>query len=85
MQRPESVKTRGSTAAAELERQRSSKRKKTTERGENGRPRSCLFIREGRLRRREKRGGQTSLSSGPDASVFGRVSKGKDPLEDMTE
>ena len=29
---------------------RGSKRKKTTERGKNGRPRSCLFIREGRLR-----------------------------------
>ena len=28
---------------------------------------------------------KTLLSSGPDASILGMVSKGKDPLEDMTE
>ena len=52
MQRPELVKTRSATAAAaELERQRSSERKKTTGRRRMGRPRSCLFIRKGKLRR----------------------------------
>ena len=49
MQRPELVRTRRSAtaAAAELERQRSSKRKETTGRRRMGRPRSRLFIREG--------------------------------------
>ena len=49
MQRPELVRMRRSAtaAAAELERQRDSERKKTTEGGEWGRPRSCLFIRKG--------------------------------------
>ena len=53
MQRPELVKTRSAAAAAaaELERQRSSERKKTTGRRRMGRPRSCLFIRKGKLRR----------------------------------
>ena len=87
MQRPELEKTRKSAAAAaaELERQRNSARKKTTEEGEWERPRSHLFIRKGRLRRRKKQGDRTSLSSDPDASFFGMVSKGKDPLEDMME
>ena len=71
--------------AAELGWQRHSERKRMTEMGENGRPGSCLFIREDRLKQCEKRGDQTSLSSGPDASVFGTVSKSKDPLEDMAE
>ena len=48
MQRLELVKTRSVTAAAaELERQRSSERKKTTGRRRMGRPRSRLFIRKG--------------------------------------
>ena len=50
MQRPELAKTRRSVATAaaeELEQQRNSKRKKTTEGGEWKRPRSCLFIRKG--------------------------------------
>ena len=47
MQRPELVKTRSATAvAAELERQRSSKRKETTGR-RMGRQGLRLFIREG--------------------------------------
>ena len=85
MQRPELEKTRKSAAAAaaELERQRNSARRKTTGEGEWERPRLHLFIRKGRLRRREKRGDRTSLSSDPDGSFFRMVSKGKDPLEDM--
>ena len=49
MQQPELTRTRRSAtmAAAELERQRNSERKKTTEGGEWKRPRSCLFIRKG--------------------------------------
>ena len=58
MQRPELVKMRryATAAAAELEQQRSSERKKMTGRRRMGRPRSHLFIRKGKLRRREKRG-----------------------------
>ena len=49
MQWPELTRTRRSVmaVAAELERQRSSERKKTTEGGEWERPRSCLLIRKG--------------------------------------
>ena len=49
MQRPELAKIRRSAtaAAAELELQRGSERKKTTEGGEWRRLRSCLFIRRG--------------------------------------
>ena len=54
MRRPESMKTRSMAAAAELEQQRSSERKKTTEGGEWKRSRSCLFIRECVNRRARK-------------------------------
>ena len=47
------MKTR-SAAAAELEWQRSSERKKTAEGEEWKRPRSCLFIRECANRRAQK-------------------------------
>ena len=56
MQRPESMKTRGSTAAAaELEQRRKEVRGGRQLKKENGKgPRSRLFIRKGRLRRRKK-------------------------------
>ena len=49
MQRPELVKTKRSVTASavELERQRSSERKRMTGRRRMGRPRSRLFIRKG--------------------------------------
>ena len=58
MQRPELVKMKRSAtaSAAELERQRSSERKRMTGRRRMGRPRSRVFIRKGKLRRHEKRG-----------------------------
>ena len=66
MQRPELVKTRSATAAAgELERQRSSERKKMTGRRRMGRPRSRLFTRKGKLRRHEKRGDKNYYPTAP--------------------
>ena len=79
MQRPELVKTRRSAtaAAAELERERSGERKKTTKGGEWERPRSCLFIKKGCLRRREKRGDKHYYPAAPTPRFLERSVKAK--------
>ena len=76
------MKTRSAAAAAaELERQRTSERKKTTEGGEWKRPRSCLFIRKRLISGREKRGDQNMVIQLPRHLDFREGIKDKDPLK----
>ena len=66
MQRPESMKMRGSMAAAELEQRRKEVRGRRRLKKENGKgPRSRLFIRKDWPRRRKKRGDQSIIIQRP--------------------